>query len=227
MTTDATIPDDVDEPTRLLKIDAVREALGAIDDEVLASGDVDQIRSALASAVWHARFDQIWREGLVGAGLDSPAGRRVLSAVRHAVAALPLDAIARNVRQARDLPAVERSLAQSLWCIERSAAGECDNTIPDLWDVYVLRTGACWVVPRDPHGQPRYWNRRTQQLEADSRRGRDWCMATIGEIEGASWKKARIGSVETLPQAAELCRRQPGQGDAFQRALEAERNGEG
>lgn len=226
MTDDATIPDDANEPTRLLTLDAVREALGAINDETLASGDPNRIREAISTAVWRSRLDQVWREGLQGSALDSPAGRRVLSAARHAVAALPLDAIVRNVREARDADAAEQALARSLWRIDRDAAAELDRAVPDVFDAYRLPSGATWLVPRDPGGQPLFWNRRTQRFEVDPRMSRDRAIANLGQVLGSGFRKP-AATFETIPQAEAWARSLPGEGDPFARALEEAKREEG
>lgn len=212
--------------TGVVPAGTVRRTLDdALDDELLASGDADAIRTAIAQAVARAERDHAWREGLVGAGLDSPAGRRVLSAVRHAVHALELDAIVRDVRDAHTPEDAEQVLAARLERIDRDAAAELDRTVPDVFDVYRLPSGATWLLPRDPGGRPLFWNRRAQRFEADPRMGRDRAIANIGQLLGSGWRTP-AATFRSVPEAAAWCRRQPGHGDEFQRALEAERDGE-
>lgn len=218
---------DVLADTGLVPAGAVRRALDdALDDELLAGGDADAIRTAIAQAVARAESDHAWREGLVGAGLDSPAGQRVLSACRHAVHALELDVLVRDVRQARTPEDGEQVLAARLGRIDRDAAAELDATRPNVLDAFVLPSGAVWLLPRDPGGRPMFWNRRAQRFEDEPRADRDWMVTNLTQTLGAAWRKQRVGTFKSVPAADAWCRRQPGQGDEFARALEAERNGE-
>lgn len=225
MMTDA-IPDDSDEPTGLLEAVAVREALGAIDDELLGSGDTERIREAIADALLHAEMRRAWREGLQGAGLDNPAARRALGAIRHAVRTIELDVHARAVQQAKSGPDAEAALATTLQRLLRDAEAEVDGQVPDLLDIYRLPSGALWAIPRDPFGRPLFWERERSRLVSDPRADRDWALANLGQVLGSGWRKARIGTATTVPEAEALCRRQPGAGDLFQRNFEAEVEGD-
>lgn len=213
------IPNDATEPTGLAHVAEIREALNSLQDDLLQSGDVLAIREALGQAIGRAERGAAWREQLVGAGLDSPAGRRVLSACRHALRGLDCSDVASNILQTRNTESGARLLAQSLRRVESDAAAELDRTTPDVLDLYRLRTGAIFCVPRDPAGVPLYWDRERGRLVRDDRRSRDWCLLTIGEVEGASWKKARVGTANTIPEAEALCRSQRGAGDLFERSL--------
>lgn len=205
-------PDRDAAPTGVLDAGDVAQALLEIpDDELVGSTDAYDVRSALSRALRRVAVRQGQRDGLVGSGADgSIGGQRALGAVRNAIAATDLQAVVQNVRRAKDPDAAERILAASLVRLDRAAAAELSSSTPAVWDLYEPRSGFLIAVCRDPLVAPRYWRDQEQKLEADARATRDWALLTIGELAGASWKRARFATVDDLDQAEVECRKRAG-----------------
>lgn len=216
-----------DAPAGLLDAGEVAAALLEIpDDELVGSTDADEVRAALSRALRRVAVRQGQREGLAGSGADgSIGGQRALGAVRNAIAATDLQAVVQNIRTARDPDAAERILAASLVRLDRAAAAELSSSTPGVWDAFRIPSAsatATWLLPRDPHGVPRFWSRRAQRFEIEPRADRDWCVSNLGQVLGSGWRKQRAATFETIPQAEAWARSLPGEGDAFRRALEQE-----